>query len=256
MFNSEKKKIRNAFTKYCGDNSSWEISDNGDYSYISISDKVKNRFATRSNNYFNKNDDCITFRCVYMQQLSVGKDDNIYVDVSDFETDFKEVFGVTEDKMLLADYVEKVNSLLETILDISEHIEIRSNQSMYWYINEDMFKGEPWPIGITFHPDYTFLDEYSNLHPNSDYVEYLERVFAIKLADSKCNTDYSDRLEYVEPYTFRKYKESIMTYLEEIEQRFISKATSKESASYRVNDRVKKLLEARGETDDGDTETA
>ena len=39
MFN-EKKKIRNAFTKYCGDNSSWEISDDGEHSYISISDKV------------------------------------------------------------------------------------------------------------------------------------------------------------------------------------------------------------------------
>ena len=34
-------------------------------------------------------------------------------------------------------------------------------------------------------------DEYSNLHPDSDYAEYLERVFAIKKADSKCNTDYA-----------------------------------------------------------------
>ncbi len=257
MFNSEKRKIKNAFIKYCGDNSSWELSDNGDHSYISISDKVKNRFANQSNNYINKYDDCITLRCVYQQQLSVGKDGNIYVDVSDFESDFKEVFGVTEeDKILLPEYVERVNSLLETILDISEHIEISPNQSMYLYINEDMLKGETWPIGIIFYPDYTFLDEYSNLHPGSDYAEYLERVFAIKQADSKCNTDYSDRLECVEPYTFRKYKESIMDYLEEIEQRFISKATSKESVSYRVDERVKKLLEARGETVDGDTETA
>lgn len=255
MFN-EKKKIRNAFTKYCGNNSSWELSDDSDHSYISISDKVKNRFANRSNNYFNQYGDCITLRCVYMQQLSVGKDDNIYVDVSDFEADFKEVFGVTEDKMLLADYVEKVNSLLETILDISEHIEIRPNQSMYLYINEDMFKGEPWPVGVTFYPDYTFLDEYSNLHPDSDYAEYLERVFAIKKADSTCNTDYAGRLECVEPYTFSKYKESIMAYLEEIEQRFTSKAPSKNNVAFRVDERVKKLLEARGETVDVDTETA
>ena len=256
MFN-EKKKIKNAFNKYCGDNSSWELSDNGEHSYISISDKVKNRFANQSNNYFNKYGDCITFRCVYMQQLSVGKGDNIYVDLSDFEADFKEVFGVTEeDKMLLPEYVDKVNSLIETILDISEHIEIRPNQSMYLYINEDMLKGETWPIGITFYPDYTFLDEYSNLHPNSDYAEYLERVFAIKKADSKCNTDYADRLECVEPYTFSKYKESIMAYLEEIEQRFISKATSKNNVTFRVDERVKKLLEARGEAIDVDTETA
>lgn len=257
MFNSKKRKIKNAFIKYCGDNSSWELSDNGDHSYISISDKVKNRFANKSNNYFNKYDDCITFRCVYQQQLSVGKDDNIYVDVSDFETDFKEVFGVTEDKMLLADYVEKVNSLLDLILDISDHIEISPNQSMYLYINEDMLKGETWPIGIIFYPDYTFLDEYSNLHPNSTYVEYLERVFAIKQADVNCHTDYSNRLEYVEPYTFSKYKESIMAYVEKVEQRFISKATSKNNVvACRVNDRVKKLLEARGETVDVDTETA
>ena len=258
MFTSKKRKIKNAFIKYCGDNASWELSDNGDHSYISISDKVKNRFANQSNNYFNKYDDCITLRCVYKQQLSVGKDGKIYVDVSDFEADFKEVFGVTEEgKMLLPEYVKKVNSLLDLILDISDHIEISPNQSMYLYINEDMLKGETWPIGIIFYPDYTFLDEYSNLHPNSTYVEYLERVFAIKKADYKCHTDYSARLECVEPYTFSKYKESIMAYVETVEQRFISKATSKNNVvACRVEDRVKKLLEARGETVDVDTETA
>lgn len=177
--------------------------------------------------------------------------------MSDFEADFKEVFGVTEeDKILLPEYVDKVNSLLAVILDISEHIEIRPDQSMYLYINEDMLKGGTWPVGVTFYPDYTFLDEYSNLHPDSDYVEYLERVFAIKQADSKCNTDYADRLECVEPYTFRKYKESIMSYLEDIEQRFINKATSKNDVASRVDERVKKLLEARGETVNVDTETA
>ena len=257
MFSSEKRKIKNAFTKYCGDNSSWEIYERLDHSYISISDKVKNRFVNQSTNYFNKYDDCITFRCFYMQQLSVGKDNNIYVDVSDFEADFKSVFGVTEeDKILLSEYVDKVDSLLAVILDISEHIEIRPNQSMYLYINEDMLKGERWPLGIIFSPDYTFIDEYSNLHPDSDYAEYLERVFAIKKADSMCNTDYAGRLECVEPYTFSKYKESIMAYLEEIEQRFTSNATSNNDVAFRVDERVKKLLEARGETVDGDTETA
>ena len=258
MFNGKKRKIKNAFIKYCGNNSSWELSDIGDNSYISISDKVKNRFANKSTNYFNKYDDCITLRCMNKQLLSVGKDCEIYVDVSDFESDFKEVFGVTgEYKILLPEYVNKVNSLLDLILDISDHIEISPNQSMYLYINEDMLKGETWPIGIIFYPDYTFLDEYSNLYPNSTYVEYLERVFAIKQADSKCNPDYSARLECVEPYTFRKYKESIMAYVEKVEQRFISKATCKNNAvACRVEDRVKKLLEARGETVDGDTETA
>ena len=252
MVSSEKRKIKNAFIKYCGDNSSWELSDEGDHSYISISDKVKNRFANQSNNYFNKYNDCITFRCVCMQQLSVGKDGNVYVDVSDFEADFKAVFGVTEDKMLLTDYVEKVNSLLDVVLDISDHIEIRQTQSMYLYINEDMLKGETWPLGIIFYPDYTYLDEYANLHPDSDYVEYLERVFAIKQADFICNTDYAARLECVEPYTFRKYTKSIMAYVEEVEQRFISKGKSKD----KVATRVKKLLESRGETVYVDTKTA
>ena len=257
MFNSKKRRIKKAFIKYCGDNPSWELSYHGDHSYISISDKVKNRFANKSNNYFNKYDDCITLRCMYQQQLSVGKDGKIYVDVSDFEADFKAVFGVTEEgKMLLPEYVNKVNSLLDLILDISDHIEISPNESMYLYINEDMLKGETWPVGIIFYPGYTFLDEYSNLHPNSIYVEYLERVFAIKRADIKCHTDYSARLEYVEPYTFSKYKESIMAYVEKVEQRFISTAFKNNVVACRVEDRVKKLLEARGEAVDGDTEIA
>ena len=99
--------------------------------------------------------------------------------MSDFEADFKEVFGVTEeDKILLPEYVDKVNSLLAVILDISEHIEIRPDQSMYLYINEDMLKGGTWPVGVTFYPDYTFLDEYSNLHAYSSGCSNLKLRFS------------------------------------------------------------------------------
>ena len=253
----DNRKIEKAFNDVCGHDEKW-VLESGDNCYIVLSKESRNKFPIDSINYFDKHDSCITLKCFRKSKLIVAKDGTVQVYVNDYEDALKKMFGVTGATMELSQFVAGADLLYGMMCALSEahDKDAIDGEKLFWYTNDEMFDNQ-FRIGIIFYPDERWLARYVSLRPeNKDYIDYMERIFALRKADSECGTSYGGELEIVEPATFAMYKDFILAYLDKLEQMFISQTDTAKTVTANIEERAKKLLEARTGNTDGDTETA